>query len=343
MRETEVLSRRVLLHMAGAGTLTGMLASCSEHTGESMTSPDADSAPPRSVDTAHGRPEPLVNYHCTTGENPLWDDRRQVVYWTDIPTGRLFRYDVRTGQHQQIYSGEQVGGFTLQRDGSLLLFQVNRVSIMQADGSTREIIADIDEDMIRFNDVIADPRGRVYAGTIGKDNERGGVYRVDTDGTVTNLFKGTGCSNGMGFSPDRKHFYWTCTTTRRIFQFDYHPDTGDLTNRKELVRIGENEGFPDGLTVDATGAIWSARWDGFAIWRYTPSGRPIDTIRFPVAKVSSMIFGGTALDELYVTTAGGSADTESPDGTLYRVKVNARGLPEFRSDVRPSGAPSRIR
>ena len=51
--------------------------------------------------------------------------------------------------------------------------------------------------MQRFNDVIADPEGRVFAGTIGQDRERGGLYRVDTDGTVTSLFKGSGCSNSQ--------------------------------------------------------------------------------------------------------------------------------------------------
>jgi D-xylonolactonase len=60
--------------------------------------------------------------------------------------------------------------------------------------------------MERFNDVIADPAGRVYAGTIGTSRESGGLYRVDLDGTVTKLFAGTGCANGMGFTPDGQHF-----------------------------------------------------------------------------------------------------------------------------------------
>ncbi|HSW45791.1 MAG TPA: SMP-30/gluconolactonase/LRE family protein [Phycisphaerae bacterium] len=280
------------------------------------------------------RPEPVANYHCHTGENPLWDDERQVVYWTDIPKGRLFRYDARTGEHRQIYSGEPVGGFTLQKDGSLLLFQVNKFSLMRPDGGTRILVEGIDDDMVRFNDVIADPRGRVYAGTIGKNSRSGGLYLIATDGGVTCLFKGTGCSNGMGFSPNRKHLYWTCSSSRKVFRFDYQPATGELTKRHELICIGADEGVPDGLTVDSEGNLWSARWDGSAIHKYSPSGKQIGRIDFPVAKVSSMIFGGPDLDELYVTTAGGSDDDDTPDGSLYRVKVAARGLREFRSDVR---------
>ncbi len=334
MSESRSVSRRDLLQAAGGGALAGVLAGCAAETGELTASVDAASLRKQPKENDLRRPEPIVNYHCVVGENPLWDDKRQAVYWTDIPRGRLFRHDVCTGRHAQIYSGEPVGGFTLQKDGSLLLFQVNKFSLLRPDGSAEELVAGIDDDMVRFNDVIADPQGRVYAGTIGKNNKVGGVYLVETDGTVANLFKGTGCSNGMAFSPDRKHLYWTCTSTRRIFRFDRNPATGNLTGQDELIRIGKEEGVPDGLTVDARGDIWSARWDGSAIWRYTPSGRPIERIVFPVAKVSSLVFGGPDLDELYVTTAGGSEGANTADGTLYRVKVGVRGLPEFRSNLR---------
>ncbi|UCD30633.1 MAG: SMP-30/gluconolactonase/LRE family protein [Planctomycetota bacterium] len=276
--------------------------------------------------------EPIANYHCHTGENPLWDEQKQIVYWTDIPNGRLFKYEAQTGKHRQIYTGEPVGGFTLQTEGSLLLFQVNKFSLLLPNGKTRVLADNIDPEMTRFNDVIADPEGRVFAGTIGKNN-KGGLYRIDTNGDITNLFKGTGCSNGMGFSPDLHHFYWTCSSTRRIFRFKYHRNTGQLTDRKVLIAVGENEGVPDGLTIDTAGNIWSARWDGYALYKYSPDGKPIDKIEFPVAKVSSVIFGGANLDELYVTTAGGSQNADTPDGTLYRVKVPNKGRLEFRSKI----------
>ncbi|HEV2471815.1 MAG TPA: SMP-30/gluconolactonase/LRE family protein, partial [Chthonomonadales bacterium] len=65
--------------------------------------------------------EPLADYECVVGENPLWHPDEQRVYWTDIDTGRMFRYEPRTGTHEQFYSGELVGGFTIQQDGALLL------------------------------------------------------------------------------------------------------------------------------------------------------------------------------------------------------------------------------
>jgi len=281
--------------------------------------------------------EPLANYHCACGENPLWDDRRSEAFWEDIPTGRLFRLDPATGKHRCFHQSDgPVGGFTFQEDGNLLLFGPNRITRLGDDGRETLVAEGIDDGMTRFNDVIADPAGRVFAGTMGRTNQSGGLYRVDTDGAVTRLFTGTGCSNGMGFTPDQRQMYWTCSTTRRIFRFDYDADTGGLSNRQLFLELPADEHIPDGMTVDADGNVWSARWDGAGLFKYSPAGDLLEKIDLPVAKVSSVVFGGEALDALYVTTAGGHLGADTPDGTLYRVKVPAHGLLEFRSAIRNS-------
>lgn len=284
----------------------------------------------------------IANYHCACGENPLWDDSAKCLYWTDIPAGKVYRYDPAADSHEMMFAGPVAGGFTLQADGALLMFGANRIWIRDAQGAERTVAEDIDRDMTRFNDVIADPAGRVYAGTMSKDPALGGLYRVETDGSATCLFKGTGCSNGMAFTPDGRRLYWTDSTARTIYRFDYHVTNGELTDRRVFVNVAPDEGTPDGLTVDAKGNVYSARWDGGGVFVYSPAGEPIEKIDLPAAKVSSVIFGGEKLDALYVTTAGGSAEdatddsTEAPsaDGTLYRLATRTRGLAEFRSRVR---------
>ena len=60
--------------------------------------------------------EIVADYACETGENPLWHEREQRLYWTDIPPGP------NSEKHEQCYEGRPVGGFRIQMDGSLLLW-----------------------------------------------------------------------------------------------------------------------------------------------------------------------------------------------------------------------------
>lgn len=282
-------------------------------------------------------PELIADYQCVTGENPLWHPTEQRVYWTDIPTGRLFRYDPATGKHEQFYQGEVVGGFTFQADGALLLFMARGVIKLWREGKLTTIVEEIpDEIESRFNDVIADPVGRVYCGTMPIESRLGRLYRLDTDAKLTTILENIGCSNGMGFTPDRKRLYYTDSPKCEIYLFDYDQASGALNNQRVFVRTPEGEGFPDGMTVDAEGYVWSARWDGSMLVRYAPDGREVMRVRFPAKKVSSVVFGGPDYRDMYITTAGGDKKAENGTGAgaLFRLRLGIQGVAEFPSRIR---------
>lgn len=278
-------------------------------------------------------PEPLINLHCELGENPLWNADDGCLYWTDITGGKIHRLHLATRQHTQIYSGETVGGFTFEANGDLLLFRVNDIAVLRQDRRTEIVRTFADEGMARFNDVIADPEGRVFAGTIGRTNTSGGLFRFDRNGSTTLLFRGTGCSNGMGFSPDLTKFFWTCSTRRMIFAFDYDRATGCLSGERVFYEAPPSEGIPDGMAVDRAGHVWSARWDGSSIVHHDEDGALIESIPFPVAKITSLCFGGPALDQMLITTAGGVPGNASADGSIYQWSPGVQGSPEFRSRI----------
>ncbi len=275
----------------------------------------------------------LINEHCELAENPLWHAEKDALLWTDITGGRIHRFEIASGWHEVIYHGPPVGGFTLQANGHLLLFRETDVAELNALGVV-EVVREFEDDgAIRFNDVIADPEGRVFAGTIGRTAKSGGLYRMDRDGTFTLLFRGTAVSNGMGFSPDVRTFYWTCSTRRCIYAFDYERETGTLSGQRVFYQAADDEGIPDGMTVDSIGNVWSARWDGFSVVCHAPDGSVVEKVRFPVAKVSSLCFAGPELDEFFVTTAGGVHGSSTEDGSVYRWHSGARGVAEFRSRI----------
>ncbi|MHB1157957.1 MAG: SMP-30/gluconolactonase/LRE family protein [Phycisphaerales bacterium] len=285
--------------------------------------------------------EPVAGYHCKTGENPLWDERRQLFFWEDIPTGRLFQFNPATNKHRIIFECPRpIGGFTFQENGDLLLFRDTDIARFNPDtGECQSLFAFHDEGVPRFNDVIACPDGSVLAGTMGKDL-RGGLYHVTSAGQITNLFRGTNCANGMAFTADRQTFYWTDSTNKHLYAFDFSPDTSSLSNRRLLIDSAELQGVPDGMTIDTEGRLYSTRWGGFAIYIHNPDGSLIRKIDMPVERISSCTFAGPNLADLYVTTANPSGEITSGgaspggDGALYRIRgLNFRGRAEFRSRI----------
>jgi len=284
------------------------------------------------------KPELIADYNCQVGEGPLWHPDEKRLYWVDIPNGRLFRYDPVTGQHEMCYEGRPIGGFTIQADGALLLFQDKGTVTLWRDGEMETLIEDIPaERETRFNDVIADPAGRVFCGTMPTPERSGRLYRLDPDGTLTEVVDGVGVSNGLGFTPNRKQMYYTDTTKHVIYLFDYDEVSGEISNRRDFVRVPqvEGEGHPDGMTVDAEGYVWGARWDGGCLVRYAPDGAEVQRVTFPAKKVSCPTFGGEDYTDIYITTANiQGKEIEGPGaGALFRVNLGIKGVPEFRSKI----------
>jgi sugar lactone lactonase YvrE len=305
-----------------------------------MTDADADSTP--------GSPSIAADTHCHTGEGPLYHPEEAVVYFLDIPRADLYRHDPTESSHERVLDAEgAIGGFTIQEDGDLLLFcDEGRIQPWsREDGLGDPVVESIDgEGDARFNDVIADPAGRVFAGTMDRTEPAenpGSLYRLDTDGSLTELETGLPIPNGMGFTPDRDRLYFTETVEGRIYRYDYDESTGAVSNREVFVDANDVPGNPDGMTVDAEGCVWAAFWDGGRIARYDPDGTEIERVELPAKKVSAVTFGGAEYDTAYVTTAlgpgegePGTREEEGPGaGALFTVGLGVDGVPEFRSNV----------
>ncbi|MHB0878071.1 MAG: SMP-30/gluconolactonase/LRE family protein [Anaerolineae bacterium] len=282
-------------------------------------------------------PEIVADYSCQIGENPLWHPGEQRLYWTDITAGKVFWYEPATGKHQVAYEGEMVGGFTVQADGALLLFMARGAVAIWRQGVFTTVIDEIAEErQSRFNDVIADVEGRVFCGTMPTPERLGRLYRLDTDGSLHLLLEDIGTSNGLGFTPDGRQLYYTDSPNRVIYLFDYDRASGDISNRRVFATAAEGDGLPDGMTVDAEGYVWSARWGGSCLVRYDPAGNEVQRFHFPAKKVSSAIFAGLDYSDIYVTTAcQDGREIEGPGaGALFRLRTGVRGVPEFVSRVR---------
>jgi D-xylono/L-arabinono-1,4-lactonase len=263
----------------------------------------------------------VADTRAHTGEGPLWHPDEQRLYWVDIPAGRLYRCDPSTEEYELAYEtdGSPIGGFTIEADGALLLFTRGTVERWAPGDATAEPVAEIYADT-RFNDVIADPEGRVFCGTMPSKDALGNLYRLDPAGTSTVVLEDVDIANGMGFSNDQQTFYFTESEAHRIYAFDYDRETGALSNERTFLETPDDDGVPDGMTVDEEGYVWSARWNGGRVVRYNRDGAPVDEIDLPARKVSCPTFGGPAYRDLYLTTAltdGDWADEGDGAGALF--------------------------
>jgi D-xylonolactonase len=280
--------------------------------------------------------ECIADSACETGENPIWHPLERKLYWCDIPNGRIFRYDPSTGSHEKCYQGRVVGGFTIQTDGSLLLFMDRGTIAIWNSGALTEVVPQIEQELAsRFNDVIADPRGRVFCGTMSSDSSKGKLYRLDLDGSLHIVLTDIGCSNGMAFTADQKGFYYTDSFAHEIYLFDYCTEDGVISNQRVFARFEPSDALPDGATLDAEGRLWSALWNGSAIVRLNENGKIEERIVLPARKISSLTFGGPEYTDAYITTAGGNLKNENGPlaGALFRIKSLAQGVPEFYSRI----------
>ncbi|MCA9832708.1 MAG: SMP-30/gluconolactonase/LRE family protein [Thermomicrobiales bacterium] len=289
------------------------------------------------------QPTLLVDLPCDTGEGPLWDDRTNTLTWNDIPVGTLYRYDPMDGTNRVVYQHHAaIGGHVLQEDGSLVLFCADGQILALHPNGTIETIIDHIPAVIgsRFNDVIADSTGSVYAGTmpLGANGDLPAhLYRLHTNGSLELVWDDLGLGNGMGFSPDERTFYHSDSNNRVVYRADYDAGTGAIANRSVLFALDDDVAVPDGMTVDANGDIWLAVWNGSCLLHYSAEGEPLGRVPFPVKKVSSINFGGDDFGTGFVTTAGGlNRDGDDGDlaGSLFAVKIpGVFGKSDYRSKI----------
>lgn len=282
----------------------------------------------------------VADFSCTVGEGPVWHPDHGRLYWTDILAGRLFWYEPGSGKSQLCYEGRTVGGFTLQADNSLLLFMDKGTVAVWDDGQIVQTIVDTIPAEIkqRFNDVTADPEGRVFAGTMPFDNveqRSGRLYRLDRDGSYTVVLEEVGVPNGMAFTFDRRFFFFIDSLDNVVWKFDYDQETGAISNRRAFIEFNSDDGIADGMTLDGEGNLWIAMAMGWRVVQYGPDARLKRSIELPARFVSSLAFGGQDLSQLFVTTGRLPEGEElgSAAGTLIALRPGPIGVPELRSGI----------
>ncbi len=297
--------------------------------------------------------EQVVSSQCKLGEGPLWHPYERVIYWLDIYQGCLHRYDPQTNGHVVTDLGMVTSAMGVRAGGGFVMATKEGFALWNAENKqftplgnpdptptgapaaagSAETPGSTGQDS-RFNDGKTDRQGRFWAGKMSTRPENS-LFRLDSDLSIHRMESGIITSNGLGWSPDNRIFYFTDSDVKTIYAYDFDAQSGAISNRRIFAQVPPEgqEGFPDGLAVDAEGCIWSARWGGWKVVRYTPEGRIEREIAMPVEFPTSCAFGGPDLKDLYIT----SAWVEVPQsrragqpmaGDLFCVRTDVKGMEE---------------
>jgi sugar lactone lactonase YvrE len=299
--------------------------------------------------------EILYPAHALLGESPVWHHGEKRLYWLDIEGLRLHCFDPAGGKDESFPLATLTGCLAPCRNGNFLLAAqtgIEEVRLgangIEAVGANAKIHPESEIPENRYNDGKCSPEGRFWFGSLNKHRQSGraSLYVLDGRGCRTAVSGATN-SNGLGWSPDGKTFYWIDTPTLRVDAFDYDADEGQLRNRRTVIRFpetggeiagaagntGKNFGRPDGMAVDSDGMVWIAHWLGGRVTRWNPAnGTLLETVWVPVSRVTSLTFGGLELKTLFITTAGFGLTPE-----IQPYEPHAGGLFVYESGI--SGLP----
>lgn len=270
----------------------------------------------------------------TLGEGPIWDKQMQRLYWVDIEEKKLYHYQPDTKEMDFLSLPQKISAFALKTNQEMIIVLEDGFYELDLNNGKVELIEHVEKELEdnRFNDGKCDAKGRFFAGTMntGDKQDQGALYCLDENLKIEQKLDGLGLSNGLAWSSDNQSMYLIDTAKDAVYQFDYDLETSSMSNQKQIINFQEEEGFPDGMTIDSEDNLWIAHYGGAKVSRWNPrTGEKLSEMKLPALNITSCTFGGKNLDELYITTARDGMD----EGQLEKYPLSGRVL-QVRAEVK---------
>jgi xylono-1,5-lactonase len=258
------------------------------------------------------------------------------LYFSDVRGGGVYRLSPLDAVELVVPKRRGVGGICLHADGGIVVSGRDLSHVK--DGETRVIITPDDispADGVAvggFNDIGADPSGRIFAGgqrmTPEGDYGPGLLVMVTGEHVGRVVFNGL-LPNGNAVSIDERFLYQVDSIGRRVLVIDLQPDPPRVTRTFSTETV---PGMPDGMAVDDEGQLWIAFHHGGCVGRFRADGALTSRIDIPTPTVTSLCFGPPGTHDLFVVTDDES-DSAEPQGCIYRLDVGVGGGPVHAARV----------
>ncbi len=192
------------------------------------------------------------------GESPRW--RKDRLWFSDWAAGEIVAVDLQGRREVVLRFNSFPFSFDWSPDGRLLIVNETRILRREADGSLTnyaDLSALSDK---RWNEIVVDGRGFAYVNNVGFDFPGGafapGLLAVATpEGAAHRVAGGVAFPNGMAVTPDNRTLILAESYGKKLTAFDIGAD-GGLSHQRIWADLGD--GVPDGICIDAAGAVWYA-------------------------------------------------------------------------------------
>jgi sugar lactone lactonase YvrE len=248
-------------------------------------------------------------------EAPRWRNER--LYFSDFFGPSVYALDSEGKVHTVCSIPGQPSGLGFDLEGRLLVVSMLDRKLMRLQGSQLVEVADLtDLSPAPLNDMVVDASGRAYIGNFGSDFASEGVrptrvIRVDPDGTLHVAAENLVTPNGSVITPDGRTMLIAESFAFRISAFRI-ADDGSLHDRREWARFGDEPAgdfesvlatkasIPDGICLDAEGAVWVGDAKRPGVARIEEGGRVLETVTTGDLAVFAAALGGIDRRTLYM-------------------------------------------
>ncbi|HEY5150946.1 MAG TPA: SMP-30/gluconolactonase/LRE family protein [Mycobacterium sp.] len=271
------------------------------------------------------RRTPLADGFCL-GEGPRWFEG--LLWFSDMLGEAVHTVSLDGSVTTLPLAGHCPSGLGFRPDGTLLIVSAEHRVILGYDGDTVTEIADLSGIApANLGDLVVDGRGRVYVGSQARDG--GVIVRLDPDGSVTVVAGDLDFPNGMVITPDGGTLIVAESIARRLSAYDIGAG-GELSGRR--VFADGLDGPPDGIALDAEGAVWTSMTLAQQFERVLAGGAVTDRVEIGERAAIACMLGGPDRRTLFLLSSSDAypaklVGTRSSRVETIRVDVPGAGFP----------------
>ena len=262
-------------------------------------------------------------------EGPRWHDGK--LFFSDMHAHKVIAADLQGRTETICEVPAWPSGLGWLPDGRMLVVSMTDRRLLRLDRDGLKVAADLSKlASFHCNDMVVDAKGRAYVGNFGFDLHAQAtpkfaeIVMVEPNGAARVVAGEMKFPNGTVITPDGKTLIVGESTGACLTAFDIDAD-GSLSNRRVWAEIAP--AIPDGIALDAEGAVWVASPLTDEVIRVQQGGKVTERIKTANHAYACML-GGPDRRTLFVLTAADSDPDKcraNPTGRIETTPVNIAG------------------